>query len=887
MHLPRRLLLFAVAVLFAAMAADETPGSAVRATLDNGLRVVIVRDPLAPVVTVEENYLTGGNETPAGFPGMAHAQEHMAFRGCGDLSADQISAIYAQLGGNVNADTQQNITQYFVTVPAKDLEIALRLDSACMQDVQDSQEQWAEERGAIEQEVARDLSNPTYKFITRLNEDLFSGTPYAHDALGTKASFDATTGEMLKHFYRDWYGPNNAILVIAGDVDPAATLAAVKRLYGPIQRRPIPAHPEVNLQPVKAESFTLDSNLPYTLVFLAFRMAGTSSPDFAAIRILGDVVSSQRADLYGLVPQGKALGTDFGLAETYPKASVGYALAAVPAGSDVAPIMAEMKKILAGYAEKGVPPALVEAARKGEVASAEFQRDSISELASTWSQALAGEGRQSPLDIVEEMKKVTVEDVNRVAKKYLSVENAIVATLKPSPSGAAVASKGFGGAEATTAAPTKAVALPDWAESAVKSLKVPQATTHPADVTLSNGVRLIVQTEKASPTVTVIGSVKHESVMQIPPGKEGVDSVLEELFSYGTTTRNRIAFQEALDEIAAFESGGANFSLKVLKQYFAKGVELLADNELHPALPGDAFQVVRDQVAPLQAGTLASPGYKMSRALESALLPKNDPLLREATPKTISALSLADVKDYYSKVFRPDMTTIAVIGDITVVEARPVFEKWFGVWKRSGAKPNVTLPPVPVNQASSANVPDPTQVQDSVELAQEVTLNRFHPDYYALQLGDRVLGGGFYATRLYRDLRQKAGYVYNVDNALHATETRATYSVTYGCDPANVSKARLLIDREIAAMRTTNVSAAELQQAKALLLRQMTLSESSEEAVARGFVARALMGLPLNEPIRAAQRYYALTADQVRAAFAKWIHPEAFVQVVRGPTPQY
>src|SRR5271157_1995106 len=211
------------AVLIAGMAAPDD--SVVRATLENGLRVVIVRDPLAPVVTVEENYLAGGNDTPAGFPGMAHAQEHMAFRGCAGLSADQIAAIYAQLGGNQNADTQQNITQYFVTLPAQDLEVALRLDSACMQDVQDSQEQWAEERGAIEQEVARDLSNPTYKFITRLNQDLFSGTPYSHDALGTKDSFDATTGAMLKEFYTKWYAPNNAILVIAGDVDPQAALA--------------------------------------------------------------------------------------------------------------------------------------------------------------------------------------------------------------------------------------------------------------------------------------------------------------------------------------------------------------------------------------------------------------------------------------------------------------------------------------------------------------------------------------------------------------------------------------------------------------------------------------------------------------------------------------
>src|ERR1700691_2495248 len=282
----RRILLLLTVALMAGLAAPEKDDNVVRATLDNGLRVVIVRDPLAPVVTVKENYIAGGNETPAGFPGMAHAQEHMAFRGCAGLTADQIAAIYAQLGGNQNADTQQNITQYFVTVPAQDLEVALRVDSACMQDVEDSQEQWAQERGAIEQEISRDLSNPTYKFITHLNQDLFAGTPYSHDALGTKESFDATTGEMLKKFYRDWYAPNNAILVITGDVDPAAALAKVKQLYGPIKRKSVPPHPEINWQPVKADSCTLDSNMPYERVFLALRMPGTDSPDFAAVRIL-------------------------------------------------------------------------------------------------------------------------------------------------------------------------------------------------------------------------------------------------------------------------------------------------------------------------------------------------------------------------------------------------------------------------------------------------------------------------------------------------------------------------------------------------------------------------------------------------------------------------
>ena len=124
----------------------------------------------------------------------------------------------------------------------------------------------------------------------------------------------------------------------------------------------------------------------------------------------------------------------------------------------------------------------MEAAKKSEIASAEFQQNSIPDLAASWSQALAAEGRKSPADIVDAMKRVTVADVNRVAKTYLSVESAIVATLKPSASGEAVAGKGFGGAEATTAAPTKPVALPDWAEASVKSLKVPQAPVRPADI---------------------------------------------------------------------------------------------------------------------------------------------------------------------------------------------------------------------------------------------------------------------------------------------------------------------------------------------------------------------------------------------------------------------
>jgi zinc protease len=507
-------------------------------------------------------------------------------------------------------------------------------------------------------------------------------------------------------------------------------------------------------------------------------------------------------------------------------------------------------------------------------------------LAESWSQALAAEGRNSPDEIIEAMKKVTVEDVNRIAKQYLVDQSAINAVLKPVPSGEAVSAKGFGGSEQLTSAPTKPVALPAWAESQLLALKVQSIEPSWNDTTLPNGLRLIVKTDKTSPTVTVLGSVLHDEDLEAAPGKEGVGDVLDELFSYGTTTLDRLAFQKALDDIAANETPGLNFSVRVLRQDFSRGVQLLADNELNPALPADALETIKPQIAQFVAGNLQSPGYKTSLAVRVGLLPSKDPSLRQATPQTISSLTRDDVKEYYAKVARPDLTTIVVIGDVTPEEAGSVIAKWFGAWKSPGAKPEVTLPSVPLNSATAVNVPDPSQLQDSVHLSEMVGITRFDPDYYALELGNHVLGGGFYATRLYHDLRQVNGYVYNVDVRLDAKKTRASYTVTYACDAANVSKARQLVQRDLVSMQKENVTPAELQQAKALLLRQLPLRTSSEDGLAGSLLGFAEMNLPLDEPNRAAKRYASMSADEVRAAFAKWIRPDAFVQVVRGPAPQ-
>jgi zinc protease len=223
----------ALLLLLANPASSAAPAAqnVLKATLSNGLRVVIVPNALAPVVATDMTYLVGSRDDPAGVPGMAHAQEHMMFRGTKNLSTSELGTLATALGGDFNASTSETITQFQFTVPAANLDAVLRVESDRMRDILDAQEQWENERGAIEQEVLNDETQPGSDVFDNARKIVYAGTPYEHDGVGTKAAFDRLTGPVLKQFYERWYAPNNAVLVVAGNVDPESTLAQIRSYF--------------------------------------------------------------------------------------------------------------------------------------------------------------------------------------------------------------------------------------------------------------------------------------------------------------------------------------------------------------------------------------------------------------------------------------------------------------------------------------------------------------------------------------------------------------------------------------------------------------------------------------------------------------------------------
>ncbi len=880
----RVLALIAVATVPVRAMSQTAP--VLRATLPNGLRVIIVRNTLAPVVATSINYLVGSDEAPAGFPGTAHAQEHMMFRGSPGLTADQLADIGSVMGGNFNANTRESLTQYLFTVPAEDLDVALHIEATRMRGVLDSAKDWDQERGAIEQEVAQDLSSPGYKLYEKLRAAMFAGTPYAHDALGTRPSFDATRVGMLQQFHDAWYVPNNAILVVVGDLDPTATLEKIRALYGDIPSKPLPRRHLVRLQPAHAASITVDTDRPTGTQMLALRVPGLNSPDFPALEVLSDVLSNQRFELYGLVPQGKAINAGFSL-DPLPQAGVAYAEVVFPKGEDPKALEAEVRAILQRVVDHGVPPELVRAAKLQERRQAEFQKNSIEGLASVWADAVALYGLGSPDEDLQRIEKVSVEDVNRVARKYLDLAHAISAVMIPQGGGRPVAGGGgFGGQENISLGEAHATQLPDWARAALERLDVKPSSVQPVVSTLPNGLTLIVQSVDVSDTVSVFGRIRNRPEVEADVAQQGVGQLLDPLLSYGSESLDRLAFQGALDEIGADEHAGTDFDLEVLSQNFDRGAALLADNELHPALPAAAMSVVSKQLVQIIAARIHSPGYQTQRSLRSALFPPDDPSLREATPEGVRALTLDDVRAYYRKVFRPDLATIVVVGHVSADQARATIEKYFGGWSAGGPKPDVDLPVVPPNKPGNVAVPDASRVQDNVILAQNLGLTRSDPDFYALELGSAVLGGGFYSTRLSIELRKNTGLVYSVGSTLQAGRTRGAYYIQYACDPQNVGKAANIAVQELRSMQSTAVDADELLRAKALLLRQIPLAEASVDGIAHGLIDRREYDLPLDEPARAAQRYIDMTPTDVQGAFQKWMRPDDLVRVSQGPAPQ-
>jgi zinc protease len=877
------------ALLLAVAPSGSAPqgGDVLKATLANGLRVVIVRNAIGPVASTDLTYLVGSRDDPPDVPGMAHAQEHMMFRGTPNLSTSELGTVATALGGEFNAATTDTTTHYQFTVPAADLDAVLRIESDRMRDVLDAQSQWENERGAIEQEVLRDESQPGNDFFRDVQLLAFAHTPYGHEGVGTRAAFDRLTGPRLKEFYRRWYAPNNAVLVVAGDVEPQRTLDEIRTRFESIPRRDVPQHAVAHFEALRRSVLARPTTLVYPLAAVGFRLPGIDSDDFLPSFVLQGILDSERGPLRALVDTGAALDAEWVSLPYVDEAQLAFATAALRQGADPQKAAAQLESIVADYARNGIPRELFETTKRRLIAGQEESRNSIAALASDWATTIAIDREPSIAREQQLIADVTLEQVDRVAKKYFRPQEAIVGALTPSAdaSQSAPAQPPQQGPEKPLAAQPPVTHLPEWAGRLVEHIAVPPAAHHPIQTKLANGITLVVLPETISDSVFLYGSVKTNPVLQEPVGQEGVSAVLGAMFDYGTQAQDRVAFARAQDDIDSEVSAGVGFGLQSTSHEFDRAVALLAQAELTPRFDDATFTLARRRAAEELQTALSGSSAIAARRAAHYLLPPGDPELREPTVAGLEGLTLDDVKAYYAKTFRPDLTTIVVIGNVTPDAARGAVERTFAAWHATGDAPDLRLGPLPVNPPGDVRLSLPVG-QDSVMFGQIVDVERTSPDLAALLLGNAILGGGNLGpeqSRLFRDLRQNAGLVYSISSRLEPRRERYELTIEFACLPSNEQRISSLIDDEIGRLQAEPVGAFELSLVKASTVRQSVIADSSIGSIGQALLAAAAGGLPFDGRQIDAQAVLRTDARAIQAALGAYIHPQNFVRVIEGP----
>lgn len=850
--------------------------------LSNGLLVIAVEDPAAPVVHTSVYYRFGSLDETPGKTGLAHALEHMMFRGTPSLSAGGLDDAVAHLGAQMNGGTVYDYTDFLFDLPSDKLAVALQIEADRMQHLALRPQDWRIERQAVLSEIDGDESSPFYNLLSRVREAAFPGSPAGRTPSGVRSDVANATVADLRRYYREWYAPNNAALVVAGDVTHRTVFALAARYFGGIHARALPAH--ATQHPVAATGKTVDAQFPFPfeVVDLAYAVPGDTEPGEPAVSALSYLIPNQRGPFYqALVESNVALAIEAN-ADTQLHGGLMHVFIILNPGHSGAEAQQIFQSTMDQALSEGFDPDLVNAAKRQALADRAYDADSIGGYADLvgYTYGIVNERNR---DEDSRLAALTPASVLAAARTYLAKPN-VVGHLTPNSSQGANSQKSSAGVSDTFTgrAPSGPIVEPASIRAAVRKPTSARSKLAPVAFTLANGLRVIVQEKHDRPTVYISGRIAASPAFT-PPGKEGIARLADAMADFGSEHYDFTALRKATDDIGASVSLGQTFSARGFAPDLDTLLNILADSEEHPAFPERWLSLQRSQLANSIDSENQISGVLIDRAYAQRLLSPGDPGLRYASADSIQGITREDLVAYTGRYWRPDLTTLAIVGDVTPARARAAVQAAFGSWVNDGPKPSTSEMQLPAAHTAHAYVSTSAN-QVFVQLGQPA-IGRTGRDYDSFLLLNELLGGsGYFQSRLFQELREKRGLVYSASSKLEASRDRGDLQIVLSASPQNVQAAIGIVRNQLEYLRTHLVTAAELQDAKTRLVSEALLNEGSATGQLGEISAIASNGLPLNYFGTLASRYASITAADIRRVAKTYLHPDHLIEVFAGPS---
>jgi zinc protease len=914
MRLFRAALLLGVASLSLPAAAQTlVPASTVKPiayqerTLANGLRVYALRDTTTPNVAVQVWYDVGSKDDPKGRSGFAHMFEHLMFKATRNLVSEQMDRLTEDVGGYNNASTNDDYTNYYEVIPANHLQRLLFAEADRMASLVVEPTSFGSERDVVKEELRQStLARPYGKlFSVYLSAASYSRHPYARSTIGNIENLEAASIDDVRAFHATYYRPDNAILVVSGNFDPNQLDAWIDQYFAKIAK-PAGAIPRVTAtepERTKPVSYTVyEANTPLPAVAISWHVPADRDADIPALTVLQTILATgESSRLYENLVYREQLAQDAAaLLDTKQATGNLVAYAILAGGKTVEAGEAALKREIARFRDAPVSAAeLAEA--KNEILTASIKSRETAEgkariLAS--SVIIDGDPRAADRQLAA-IARVTIADVQRVAKKYLGDRQA--ATIRYLPDTAKPA-----GATGDTIAVASTVMTEDLKAPARIDVVTPAAEGQrlmppppaapvaatlpkPVEVALANGMRLITVERHDLPLVTA-AIVATGGGATDPAARAGAANLTAELMTKGTTTRSATEIARQIESLGASiassaDRDGASVAVTVKSDQLTKAMPILADVATHPAFAAEEIERARAQAIDGVQVAMKNPAQLAGLVATRAVFgdgPYAAPL--EGTPTSLKAITRDDITTSYRKTWSPAKTTLIMVGDVTPAAAKAIAEQQFGAWRpaaiastadRQAALPKPRVIVVDMPGAGQAGV-----------VVARPGITRADPRYYPLSVANTVLGGGF-SSRLNQEIRIKRGLAYGAGSSVQARRSAGINAARTQTKNVTAPEVVSLIVSEMARMGMAPVPASELETRKAVLVGGFGRAIETTDGIADIIGDYVVQAVPLAELGLYTGKVEAVDPAAVQSAASTLLDPTAASIVVVGDAKQF
>jgi zinc protease len=820
-------------------------------SLDNGLDVILHKDDSDPIVSIAIMFHVGSNREKPGRTGFAHFFEHMLFQNSENVGKGNFFKIIEEMGGDFNGGTWNDGTVYYEVVPKDALEQILWMESDRMGFMINTVTEavFQNEKQIVKNEKRHRVDNQPYGHTGYvIGKALYpEGHPYNWQVIGSLEDLDAATLDDVKDFYNQWYGPNNATMVVAGDIDMAGAKAMIEKYFAEIPAKAEVPHPE--RQPIALDNTIKlmheDNFAQLPELRLVWPSVEDGHPDMYALNYLGELLSQgKRAPLFKEVVENQKLAPSTA-AYNSEREITGefYVRARANAGTDLDDLHAAIFKAFEDFETNGIDPRDMERIKNTQ--ETDFYNGISSLLNKSFQLVQSNEFRGNPGDLTEEIKRilaVTEEDINRVYEKYIKGKNYLATSFVPKGmtdlalEGSQIAEV----VEEPVVAGAEPLPMEEGNEAFEKTpSKIDRSTLPPLgeapvvktptiwNSKLSNGLEVYGIQNAELPLVEFSLRLKGGMLMD-DITKVGVANLMTDIMMEGTQNKTPEELQDAIGQL------GANIYMRTAPEYITINGSCLSRNYeavltlmeemlLEPRWDQKEFDRVKKSTITQIQQRAGNPNQIAANCFNKLIYGKDNILANSTigTKESVESITIDDLKNFYAANYSPSVSSFHLVGAVdkerTLKGLKSLEEKW--------ATKEVVIPtpaaPQPVEKSNVYFVDIPGSKQSVIRIGAPA-MKGGDDDYYAATVVNQRLGVGT-SGRFFQQLREEKGYTYGAYSGISRRINNGVFVATSSVR-SNVSKESAILFKEIMEGYQEDYSAEDLEKTKSMLIKGSALS---------------------------------------------------------------